>query len=227
MSLLRVSRLLERSAANGPGERFVVWVQGCSLHCPGCFNPGTWDPRGGSAVEIAALAGRINRASGLRGITLSGGEPLEQPEALRELLSLLDPRLDRVLFTGFAWPEIQGDPRRAALAREVDLLVAGRYLAARRSEGAPWAGSENKTVLALTGRVPAGSGPACRIEAQIAPDGRLSLTGFPPPELIRELSSPAPVTLLSHGAQPARAREIAAMRAVRKKNDEGLAREAA
>lgn len=180
---LRIGAVLERSRANGPGERFVVWTQGCALACPGCFNPEFWTRAGGTWVEVAALARRINKAAELRGVTISGGEPLEQAEAVCELLSLLDPRLDSVVFTGFSPNEIGRDPRRAAVLKRADLIVAGRYVRARASEANPWRGSDNKVVLALTGRVREDEFPACRVEAQIAPDGRLVVTGFPAAEL--------------------------------------------
>jgi anaerobic ribonucleoside-triphosphate reductase activating protein len=81
----RVHAVEPRSQANGPGVRFVVWSQGCTLGCPGCFNPGThpvtaagageWPP-GELAAAAAAQAGCIE------GVTLTGGEPLQQPAAV-------------------------------------------------------------------------------------------------------------------------------------------------
>ena len=180
---LRIGGILERSTANGPGERFVVWTQGCTLACRGCFNQGFWPAQGGCEIEPRALADRVNRLKGLRGVTVSGGEPLEQAQAVCEFLAALDPSLDSVLFTGFSAEEISGE----ILAR-ADLIVAGRYVRELASEANGWAGSSNKAVLALTGRVTPEEFPACRVEVQIGPSGSSVMTGFPPAGL-RNLTS--------------------------------------
>lgn len=184
---LRLHRVLERSAANGPGERFVVWVQGCRLACPGCFNAETWDFAGGFPVSTEALAGRINATPGLRGVTLSGGEPLEQPEAVADLLARVSPALDRVLYTGYSWSELERDPRLAAALEGVDLAVAGRFVRSRAKGAGRWAGSTNKEARALTGRIGLDEFPEFRVEARIAEDGTLLVTGFPAGDLLGAL----------------------------------------
>lgn len=191
---LRLGTTLERSLANGPGERSVVWVQGCSLACPGCFNKELWDPRGGIEMPAEALAARINGVAGLRGVTISGGEPLEQPQAVAGLLRLLDRRLDSVIFTGHTWQEITADPRKSSAVNCADLIVAGRYIRELASDKNPWAGSSNQTVHALTGRIRPDEFPACRMEAQISPAGEVTLTGFPPAGII--MTGPRPADLL-------------------------------
>ena len=71
------------SIVDGPGLRYAVFVQGCSHHCPGCHNPESQPAEGGTETTLAALLADI-RANGLvHDVTLSGGEPFEQPEALR------------------------------------------------------------------------------------------------------------------------------------------------
>ncbi len=69
----RVHAVEPRSRANGPGERFVVWLQGCTLGCAGCFNPLTHDAAGGSAIAIDELVARMAATRGIEGLTLSGG----------------------------------------------------------------------------------------------------------------------------------------------------------
>lgn len=176
---LRIGRAIERSVANGPGERFVVWVQGCSLHCPGCFNPGLQDAAGGSLTAVAELARSINAEPGIRGLTVSGGEPLDQPQALSALLRTVTRSLDIVIFTGYSWEEVLAHPDRCRTALLADLLVAGPFRADLATDDQPWAGSANKTVHALTGRIRPHEFPACRVEALIKPDASLWVTGFP------------------------------------------------
>jgi anaerobic ribonucleoside-triphosphate reductase activating protein len=57
--VLRVHHFLPLSYANGPGRRAVLWVQGCTLGCPGCFNPETHRNRGGEQVTIDDLFNRF------------------------------------------------------------------------------------------------------------------------------------------------------------------------
>ncbi len=182
---LRIHAVVSHSRANGPGRRFVVWVQGCSLGCPGCFNPGTHDPRAGESIEIAQLAARIHATGGIEGVTLTGGEPLEQAPAVASLLESLDARLSVVLFSGYSLAEIEnvGDGRRC-LSR-TDVLIAGRYVAAQQL-GHGLRGSANQRVHLLTRRYAArdlDAAPAA--EVRIAPDGSVMLSGISPVEFHR------------------------------------------
>ncbi|MEU4625342.1 4Fe-4S cluster-binding domain-containing protein [Actinoplanes sp. NPDC023801] len=57
--LVRVARFLERTTAEGPGERTAIWVQGCSIRCPGCFNPHLFGSRGGTLTSPDDLVRRV------------------------------------------------------------------------------------------------------------------------------------------------------------------------
>jgi anaerobic ribonucleoside-triphosphate reductase activating protein len=98
----RLHALEPFSRANGPGLRAVVWFQGCTLGCPGCFNLATHDSQAGRHADTESLAAEI-LALGTRieGISISGGEPFQQPEALLDLLSrLTNSHLSRLVFSG-------------------------------------------------------------------------------------------------------------------------------
>jgi anaerobic ribonucleoside-triphosphate reductase activating protein len=98
---LRIHHFLPASYANGPGCRAVLWVQGCPLHCPGCFNSDTHAFAQGRWVAVDELAREmITLGQRIQGLSISGGEPLAQAPALAELLrrvkrdtrlSILDP----------------------------------------------------------------------------------------------------------------------------------------
>ena len=79
---IRLAGVVRESIVDEPGIRFTVFVQGCPHHCPGCHNPQTHDPAGGYDCEISRLLEEFDRDPLLRGMTLSGGEPIEQAEAL-------------------------------------------------------------------------------------------------------------------------------------------------
>jgi anaerobic ribonucleoside-triphosphate reductase activating protein len=180
---LRLHHFLPASRANGPGNRAVIWVQGCSLGCPGCFNPATHPPRGGQVVAVDDLFQRLLALEQtIEGLTISGGEPLQQPAPLLALLQRVrqESRLSVLLFTGFTWPEVQRRPAAMALLAGVDVLLAGRYEAARRL-ARNLRGSANKTVHFLTGRYsPEDLQAVPPAEVIIAPDGQVVITGIDP-----------------------------------------------
>ena len=88
----KINSLQSLGTVDGPGVRFVVFMQGCNLRCGCCHNPDTWDMSGGktySAIEIANKAKRYKEYFGENGgITLSGGEPLLQAEFAKEVFAL-------------------------------------------------------------------------------------------------------------------------------------------
>ncbi len=83
---LRVHAIEPLSYANGPGPRSVLWVQGCSLGCRGCFNQATHDPSAGESMAVEEAAKRLTRHAGIEGVTISGGEPFQQALPLALLL---------------------------------------------------------------------------------------------------------------------------------------------
>ena len=84
---LRIHAFEPFSRANGPGVRAAIWVQGCSLGCPGCFNPDTHPFAGGELLAVDDLFRRILAlGDAIEGITVSGGEPLQQRRPLLALL---------------------------------------------------------------------------------------------------------------------------------------------
>ena len=84
-TFLRVAGVIEESIVDGPGIRFVLFLQGCRLHCPGCQNPQTWDFEGGTLVPASEVLERIKSNPLAKGVTFSGGEPFEQAEHLLPL----------------------------------------------------------------------------------------------------------------------------------------------
>ncbi len=131
---LRIHALLSNSRVNGPGERFVVWVRGCTHACPGCFNPETWDFAGGREFTPEELVDEV-LGSGMDGLTISGGEPFQQAEGMADFLEALhahDPKLCAlpqgiILFTGYNWEELAGVEGVDRCLRLVDAVIEGRY----------------------------------------------------------------------------------------------------
>jgi anaerobic ribonucleoside-triphosphate reductase activating protein len=130
---LRVARILAPVTVLGPGRRIALWVQGCAIACPGCASVDTWDPAGGEAASVdevcTVLADQIAEHD-LDGLTITGGEPTSQPDALAELVTSLRERLgsralDVLLFTGRTHrAAVRTAPE---LLSQADCVVAGPY----------------------------------------------------------------------------------------------------
>jgi organic radical activating enzyme len=108
---VRIHSILHGSRANGPGLRSVVWFQGCSLGCPGCQNPKTHRFDGGYEIDPTELGAQIVREAAERttGLTISGGEPLQQAFSLYEMICMVNalrPNWDIGLFTGYTLTEL-------------------------------------------------------------------------------------------------------------------------
>lgn len=81
--------IVENEHLYGPGKRLVLFMQGCSLRCPGCVNEHLWDFSEGKKISITNLVGLCHD---LDGITLHGGEPLDQSEELLTLVKKIKRR---------------------------------------------------------------------------------------------------------------------------------------
>ena len=183
---LRLHAFEPYSRANGPGVRAVIWVQGCSLRCAGCFNPETHPFEGGELVSAGDLFRRIQaRGDTIEGITISGGEPLQQRGVLLTLLQQVKraTSLSVLLCTGYSWDELQQMPDAGSLLACVDVLFAGRYQAARHLAH-DLRGSANKTVHLLTGRYTLDDVHTAPVaEVFITPQGNVVVSGIDPPKL--------------------------------------------
>lgn len=151
---IRLHSFLPRSRANGPGVRAVIWVQGCSLACPGCFNPGT-HASGGEVVAVDALVERVLAVKGIEGVTLTGGEPLQQAGAVLQFLEKLSeaaPHLSVLLFTGFGVSDLLAMPVFPQLCASVDVVLAGRYVQEQRHTDRGLMGLPGKVAWFLSDR---------------------------------------------------------------------------
>ena len=182
MKALRLHASEPVSRANGPGLRAVVWFQGCTLGCPGCFNPGTHDQEVGMETDTAELAAEwLRRQREIDGISISGGEPFQQPEALLDLLTRLDGSgLSRLVFSGYTLKEIEAQPLGLAILSHLDVLIAGRYVQSRH-DGQGLLGSSNQRIHLLTPRhTLAEFGTIPRTEIILHADGSYTFTGIVP-----------------------------------------------
>lgn len=199
---LNVARWLPRSRVNGPGERFVLWVQGCPLHCPGCWNPDTWSFAPRKVVSVAELREHILAAQPIDGVTFTGGEPFAQAGPLADLAeSLRGHDLSLMAFTGYELHELT-DPDQQRLLALLDILVTGRFVRELHADSLLWRGSSNQRVHYLTPR------HACHerhpddepsVELVLDPSGRVSVVGFPTDHLLVQLGLPRRQPAVTNG----------------------------
>jgi anaerobic ribonucleoside-triphosphate reductase activating protein len=137
----------------GPGKRLILWVRGCGRRCPGCIAPEMWEP--GEALPIEPLARELlPQLAGVTGLTISGGEPFDQAEALCALLDRLraEQDVEVMSYTGYLIEELRaGGGAAAALLDRLDLLVDGPFIETEPNT-LQWRGSDNQRLHLLSPR---------------------------------------------------------------------------
>jgi anaerobic ribonucleoside-triphosphate reductase activating protein len=184
--IVRVHATEPRSRANGPGARFVVWMQGCTLGCPGCFNPTTHPAIGGRERDVSELAAEIAATRDIEGLSLSGGEPFQQPEAALALLQAARAaNLSTLAFSGYTIDEIRAQPLGPQLLANLDVLIDGRYVSTERL-ATGLRGSANQRIQLLSARYVISDVEATPVaEIRIGKNGEVVLTGVNPLKLKR------------------------------------------
>lgn len=151
---LVVNRLHFPVTTLGPGRRIGIWLQGCSIGCPGCVARDTWDRSAGTSVTVEELLRRSLRLadSGTTGITISGGEPFEQPDGLIQFLQKIrrsEPgqHLDILCYSGYAYRTLQA--RWPSVLELLDAVIPGPFIE-DLPRGKVWRGSRNQPLIPLT-----------------------------------------------------------------------------
>lgn len=147
MTTLFLSRLHFPISTLGPGRRLGIWFQGCSIRCPGCISVDTWTPGlGATTVErvLASIAEWLGEADG---VTISGGEPFDQPAALLELLQGLrkHPDVDVLVYSGHALESLD----LSGFSGHIDALICDPFDASR-DQSLALRGSDNQRLIPLT-----------------------------------------------------------------------------
>ena len=170
MTRVQISRVHAPVTTLGPGRRLGIWFQGCSIGCAGCISRDTWATSEGTGTSVQDLANhgldRIEKLS-LSGVTISGGEPFEQPEALLELLRSFRTAdftnlIDVLCYSGLPLKRIKS--HFSEHLKLIDALIPEPFVD-KRSETAHWRGSANQPIILLSdlarerfNRAPQGTG---------------------------------------------------------------------
>ena len=184
---MRIAQMFSPVHSLGPGDRVCLWTQGCKKNCKGCISP-EMQPELEIDVNINILKELLcgaARKGNCSGITISGGDPLEQPDELLDLLKLIRNEFENILvYTGFTLEEIEdGVAGKSAVLclKYIDVLIDGRYIDEENVPDAILRGSMNQQIHYLN--------PVCRNEYEeymkkgrvIEPffhDGKIVFTGI-------------------------------------------------
>lgn len=149
---LRVAGFLDDSLVNGDGLRTVIFVSGCSHNCPGCQNIEMQSHQYGEEIDIEDIFNRIKDNVIVRGVTFSGGEPMEQAEVLCELAEKIKSiGLNLWCYTGYTYEQIleDEDEYKKKLLNYVDVLVDGPYMEELKEGASKYTGSSNQRIMRL------------------------------------------------------------------------------
>lgn len=149
---VRIAGIESESFVDGPGIRFTIFTQGCRHNCLECQNPQTHDFNGGHFRTLAEILDMIEENPLLDGVTLSGGDPMEQAEALVPLAREIKERgLNLVIYTGYTYEQIiarQNEfPARLELLTFADMLVDGPFVLSQRCLSLKFRGSKNQRLI--------------------------------------------------------------------------------
>lgn len=166
-----------RSEVNGPGSRFVLWLQGCPNSCEGCINPAYTSFATRTVMSISEIARIIIGTTAIDGVTFSGGEPMAQAGSLALLARMLQKAdLSVVCYTGFTIEELRlrKDKYINDLLGQVDILIDGPFIKANAAS-LLWRGSSNQRLLFLSERYARLNnelpGSPCQVEFSIGSSG--------------------------------------------------------
>ena len=139
-------------SVDGAGIRFTVCVQGCPHNCPNCHNTQTHDIKGGYDCSTQKIYDEVIKDPLLKGITLSGGEPMEQAESLLPLAKAVAERgLDITIFSGYTLEQLlekgKETPEITELISLSRLLVDGPFIESKKDLTLLFRGSSNQRLI--------------------------------------------------------------------------------
>lgn len=153
---VRIHNLIKSTKVLGPGNRAAIWFQGCMRNCPGCMSPDSRTLTAGTVIPVEKLVKFFLSLNDIEGITISGGEPFLQIDALYALVKSIkkNSNLSVIIYTGFTLNELQkmdNEEVNELLNKMVDILIDGEYVD-ELNDGVALRGSSNQKVNFLSDR---------------------------------------------------------------------------
>lgn len=144
--MLRVLDIIDGTTVDGPGFRTAIYFAGCRHNCPGCHNPKSWDFDGGREINVESLLYIIKEND--MDVSLSGGDPIYQSEALLPLCQGIKEQGKTIwLYTGFLFEELWEQADSKELLKYIDVVVDGPFIEALRDTSLLFRGSSNQRLI--------------------------------------------------------------------------------
>ncbi|MCR5260512.1 MAG: radical SAM protein [Candidatus Gastranaerophilales bacterium] len=180
---LNVFKIIKNTKVEGFGNRFCIWVQGCSKHCKGCYASETWSFEPKQLIDIDILFEMIKNEKNIDGVTFLGGEPFEQVKALSVLAQKVQSiGLGIITFTGQNYDDLKqsDDKNLQELLKNTDLLIDGEFIEEKQDFSRAWVGSSNQRYIFLSGKYNEKmlSSYKNKIEVRINKDGTIFANGM-------------------------------------------------
>lgn len=152
---MNYQRIYDFDLANGPGVRVSLFVSGCSIHCPGCFNREAWNFCSGKPFgrpQIRAIK-KILKDKRYTGLSILGGEPFDQDKkGIKQMIKLCKycHRKNKTvwIWSGHSKLELTSKWQKKLL-RNCDFLVDGPFIEEEKDEDLPFMGSANQRIIEL------------------------------------------------------------------------------
>jgi len=147
---ISINSYLTTTTAEGPGTRFCIWVQGCSIRCKGCANSHMWDRNKGRFFDVEEIISLIEKwKDKIEGVTFLGGEPIDQIGAVTYIAKRVQEiGLTVVVFTGYEFEKIKKQTEE--LQKYTDILIDGKFVEEKTDYSRPWVGSSNQNYYFLS-----------------------------------------------------------------------------
>ncbi len=189
---LNINRIIKNSKAEGPGNRFVIWTQGCPIRCPDCSNKDTWDFNAGKKIKLSELIFQIQTTKNIEGITILGGEPFSQPKSLYYLIKKIRRNnLSVILFTGYTYKYLNenGTYYQKKLLKSPDLFIDGPFIEVQKDFSRPLTGSKNQNYYFMTKKIKKEDFFKIKnkIEVRLETDGKIRVNGMGDIEKIKQI----------------------------------------
>lgn len=148
MDYIRVIKIIQETAADGPGLRTSIYCAGCNHMCPGCHNPQTWDFNAGKDISVESLYKTIMKDP-YADVTFTGGDPLYQVDEFTALAKMIKENSNKNiwLYTGFTIEQILDSEKLSQIIPYIDTIVDGPFIESLKDETLQFRGSSNQRII--------------------------------------------------------------------------------
>lgn len=144
------------TTVDGPGFRTSIYLAGCGHHCSGCHNPQSWDENGGSPMSLDEIMAIVKEED--FDVTLSGGDPLFNPESTSALIAALKEDGRNVwVFTGYTWEQITSNENLISAIAKADVIVDGPFIESLKNRDLLFRGSSNQRLINVPASLKSGT----------------------------------------------------------------------